>query len=72
MTAVAAAHAALLSCGMCGRARDMRRAGGQVAAAQAALQLRARANSEATRGVYGGGVGGAAGAASLHVAGYTY
>ncbi len=43
-----------------------------VAAAQAALQVRARANSEATRGVYGGGAGGGAGTASLFVAGYTY
>ena len=36
------------------------------------VQARARANSEATRGTYGGGAGGGAAGSSLHVAGYTY
>eukprot|EP00696_Hemimastix_kukwesjijk_P003017 gnl/Hemi2/13673_TR4656_c0_g1_i1.p1 gnl/Hemi2/13673_TR4656_c0_g1~~gnl/Hemi2/13673_TR4656_c0_g1_i1.p1 ORF type:complete len:378 (+),score=167.55 gnl/Hemi2/13673_TR4656_c0_g1_i1:55-1134(+) len=43
-----------------------------VAAAQAKLLERCKANGEAQRGVYGGGAGGAAAGASLHVAGYTY
>lgn len=44
-----------------------------VEAAQAALMVRAKANGEATKGVYGGGAAGGAGAgASLHVSNYTY
>ena len=42
-----------------------------VKAAQAALTVRAKANSEACRGIYGGGSGGAANE-SLHVKGYVY
>lgn len=44
-----------------------------VEAAQKALLVRAKANSEANRGVYGGSAAGAgAASASLHVAGYSY
>lgn len=43
-----------------------------VATAQKELLVRAKANSEATYGKYGGGAGGAAAEASLHVSNYTY
>lgn len=43
-----------------------------VAAGQAALLERAKANSEACRGVYGGGAGGEAANASTHVKNYVY
>jgi fructose-bisphosphate aldolase class I len=43
-----------------------------VAAAQATLLIRAKANSEASTGVYGGGAGGDAANASTFVKGYVY
>ena len=44
-----------------------------IAAAQEQLMIRAKANSEAQRGIYSGsGKGGAAAAASLHQKNYTY
>jgi fructose-bisphosphate aldolase, class I len=39
---------------------------------QRQLLIRAKANSEANRGVYGGSSGGAAGGEKLFVAGYSY
>jgi fructose-bisphosphate aldolase class I len=44
----------------------------QVEAAKAALLVRAKANSEAQKGIYAGGAGGAAGDASTFVKGYVY
>lgn len=41
-------------------------------AAQAELMKRAKANSEASRGVYGGGAGGAAASESTFVKNYSY
>lgn len=43
-----------------------------VATAQSVFVERAKANSEATLGTYGGGAGGAAASESLHVKGYVY
>ena len=44
-----------------------------IGAAQEQLTIRAKANSEAQRGIYAGsGKGGAAAAASLHQKNYTY
>ncbi len=43
-----------------------------IPAAQAALTVRAKANSAANKGVYGGEAGAGAATESLHVAGYAY
>ena len=46
---------------------------GNIKAAQEQLMIRAKANSEAQRGIYtGSAAGGAAAAASLHQKNYTY